>query len=374
MAPYRFPLFREIAKNRDIDLTVYFMSVSAKNRKWKRIPKDLGFKYEVLPKIELNFFGKDLFTYIVNYTFPYKFINKKFDVIISAGWLDFSSQMAFLLAKIFRKKFIIWSESTINEPSWRRTLSLQYVKLLVKNSDACLPIGTRAKEYLLKLGVNLKKIFVGYSTVDIELFKTKSKISKKVKEFMRKKYGIPDKKVILYVGQFIQRKGVIYLLEAFKNLKKKKTNIALILLGYGPEKNKFIKFVKQNKIKDVVFVDFVEVDEMPEYYGISDVFVLPSLEETWGLVINEAMAASLPVVTTRKVGSSVDLVKAGINGYVVNEANPKQLEKALFQILSNGRKMLKMGKASENIIRSFTPKHQAASFIKAVNYAYTNIK
>src|SRR3972149_11606799 len=100
MAPYRFPLFREISKNSEIDLTVYFMSHSAKNRRWKVQPKKLGFKYEVLPKIEFSFIGRDLFAYIINYTFPYKFLKGNFDVIISAGWLDFASWVAFILCKI----------------------------------------------------------------------------------------------------------------------------------------------------------------------------------------------------------------------------------------------------------------------------------
>src|SRR3972149_4145264 len=103
MTPYRFPLFRAISKSKNIDLTVYFMSLSAKNRKWSTLPKT-GFKYKILPKIELSYFGKDFFAYIINYTFPFEFLRNKFDVVISAGWLDFASQASFLLCKLTGRK------------------------------------------------------------------------------------------------------------------------------------------------------------------------------------------------------------------------------------------------------------------------------
>src|ERR1700730_13376986 len=86
MAPYRFPLFKALANHPDIDLCVWFLSRSAKNRMWRPDDADLGFKYEVLPSVELRYFARDLFTYILNYTFPWRYIEQRSDVLISAGW------------------------------------------------------------------------------------------------------------------------------------------------------------------------------------------------------------------------------------------------------------------------------------------------
>ncbi len=365
MAPYRFPLFREISHKKDLDLTVYFMSKSAKNRKWKSLPK-LGFKYKVLPKLELSYTGKDFFAFIINYSFPFEFLVNKFDVVVSAGWLDFASHAAFILSKLMRKKFILWSESTINEPSWRRTITLPWVKFMVGNADAYIAIGTLSKDYLVSLGADPRKIKIAYSTVDVDFFMSKSRSFTDSKIELKKKFNIKNKFVILFVGQFIERKGLIYLIKAFEMLINKLNNCTLVMLGYGPEEESLKKYITVNEIKNVKFVGHVDVNDIPEIYAIADVFVLPSLEETWGLVINEAMASALPVIATRRVGSAGDLIKDGKNGYVIPEKNYKELESKLFKILSNDLVRKNMSKESSKIIKNFTPVQASDSFREAI--------
>ena len=369
MTPYRFPLFEELSKNKDIDLTVFFMSKGAKNRKWKKLPR-INFKYKVLPKIELSYFGKDFLAYIINYTFPFEFINGDYDVVVSAGWLDFASQAAFLLCKLTGKKFIIWSESTINEPSLIRTLTLPFVKFVVRNSDACIAIGTRSKEYLQLLGAKPEKIFIAFSTVDVDFFKKASRISVVERDRMRKEIGIRTSKVILYVGQFIERKGVIYLIKAFEKLKDEFSDVSLVLLGYGPLEAGFRSYIKTKDIRDVFFVGHKEVSDMPKMYAMTDVFVLPSLEETWGLVVNEAMASGLPIIATSKVGSSFDLIEQGRNGYVVRPQNYKEIYLALDKIIGNNQLATQYSYSSKKVIQHFTPKLASESFINAINSSF----
>jgi len=368
MAPYRFPLFKSVSKYQEIDLEVFFMSPSAKNRRWFLEKKRLGFKYRVLPKIELNFFGRDLLTYIINYTFPFEFFKNKFDVLISAGWLDFASQIGFFLCKLTGRKFIIWSESTRNEPSWRRALTLPFVKLIVRYSDACIAIGTGSKQYLQKLGAESEKIFTAYSTVDIDLFSKGGNISSREKLAIKKRIGIKTDRVIIYVGQFIERKGIIYLLKSYENLKKEFNDVSLVLLGYGPLKEEFNKFIKSHKIKDFFFIDHVEVHEMPKMYAISDLLVLPSYEETWGLVVNEAMAVGLPIITTDKVGSSADLVKNFKNGIVVPARDVDRLYQAIKEIITDPFLIKKMSANSKKIIKRYSPQEAAANFVAAIKY------
>lgn len=365
MAPYRFPLFELISKDKNIDLTVYFMSRSAKNRKWKKLPK-LNFKYKVLPKLEISYFGKDLLAYIINYTFPYLFIKEKFDVVISAGWLDFASQAAFFLSKLTKTKFIIWSESTINEPSFIRKITLPFVKYLVRTSDACIAISTRSKEYLISLGAKVNKIFIGYSSVDNKLFSKLSNLDSNEVQRIKTSFNIKSKNVILYVGQFIERKGIEYLISGFKKYLKDNPDSSLLLVGYGPSEDHLKKMSSGFVNKKIFFINHIEIDQMPKIYGISDVFVLPSLEETWGLVVNEAMAAGLPVITTDKVGSSIDLVKNDINGFIVKSKSSGQIYLKLKKILRSPGKLKLMGSNSSKLINNFSPEKQASAFIKSI--------
>lgn len=125
-------------------------------------------------------------------------------------------------------------------------------------------------------------------------------------------------------------------------------------------------------IPDVYFVDHVEIDEMPKFYGMADLFVLPSRQDTWGLVLNEAMACGLPVVTTRKVGGSADLVREGVNGYIVVEENPAELYGAIKKIVTNSSLGEKMGQESSRIIQQFSIDSAVNGFLAAVEYVMSS--
>jgi glycosyltransferase involved in cell wall biosynthesis len=369
VAPYKLPLFKFLALQKEIDFEVLFLSESAINRYWALKEKRLGFKYKVLPKVEFNFTGKDFLTYIINYTFPFEFLRKKFDVLVVHGWLDFATQIGFFLCKLTGRKYIVWSESSPYEESWRRDITKPLVKMLVRGADACIAIGTRSKEYFEILGVDPAKIFVAYYTMDLEHFSRGSQVGAEQKKILKDKLGIDDKKVILYVGQFIERKGVNYLLSAFKSLQKEVSGVSLLLVGYGPQKDFLLKRIKKEKIEDVFFHDYVEVSELPKMYAIADVFVLPSFEEAWGVVVNEAMAAGLPIITTRKVGASADLVFNSRNGFVVPERNSQALEKALKRLFSSPLLRSKMSRESRKIIKNFTPENTGKNFLRAIKYS-----
>lgn len=369
MTPYRYPLFREIAKQPGIELHVWFMARSASNRRWQATDEDLGFPYKVLPSFQLGYRGKDLFSYILNPTFPFKYTVEKFDVMIAAGWLDFSTQAGFLLSKLLRRRFITWCESTAYEPSWRRTLALPLVRTMVKGSSATIAVGKRSADYLLSLGAREQSLFTAYSTVDVEHFQNVSSQARLEREALKAKLGIRQDVVILYSGQFIERKGLRYLLEAYAEIKARHSNAALVLLGYGPLQSELAAAVASRGLADVHFVGHVEVEEIPEIYAVADVFVLPSLEETWGLVVNEAMACGLPVVVTDRVGSSPDLIHEGENGFVVPAADSAALAARIRQLVEDADLRLRFSQRSTRRIQRFTPAAAAQSFANAVHDA-----
>ena len=369
MAPYRFPLFRAIDADPRIDLEVWFMSRSARNRRWSQSSQDLGFAYQVLPSVEFNHASRDLFTYIVNYSFPWKYARGNFDVLISAGWLDFACQAGFVLSKALRRKYIQWSESTAYEPSLQRSLAAPVVKTMVRWADACVAVGTRSREYLEKLGAHSRDIYTAYSTVDVELFRRVSSLARRERVEHRTALGIRRGFVVLYCGQFIERKGLRYLLEAFASIKALHEDVALVLIGYGPERDMLLAQVALSGISDVHVVDHVEVTEMPTMYALADVFVLPSLEETWGLVVNEAMACGLPVIVTDRAGASIDLVRQGENGYVVPAGDSTAIAECITRLIEDPALAARMGDCSSERIQQFTPERAAQVFVDAIVHA-----
>ena len=131
-----------------------------------------------------------------------------------------------------------------------------------------------------------------------------------------------------------------------------------------------IERCKRESITDVYFPGWLDGVEKISYYAISDIFVLPTLSDVWAMVINEAMACGLPIVTTSAAGSSKDLVKNGENGFVVEPKNSKQLESAIGTILSSDEELNRMGiKSLEFICNGFSMDNSIAGFRSAINYA-----
>jgi glycosyltransferase involved in cell wall biosynthesis len=366
VAPYRFPLFNALAKQ-DLDLTVLFLAAGAKNRKWdlSQYRQQIKFTYKVLPNFRLVLPLKDYTEYIINPTIFFEL--QKYDLVITAGWLDFSCQMTYILKKFYGYRCILWSESTQYETSWQRSLTLPFVRWIVGMADTYIAIGKRSREYLVKLGANSKEVFTAISTVDVAHFAKESRLKEQARQHLKQKLGIPkNNKVLLYVGQFIERKNVKVLFKALELLPK---NFTLLLVGYGPLEESYREYAATHRQTSICIVPHQEVNYLPHYYGIADVFVLPSLEETWGLVVNEAAAAGLPVIVSDTAGSAGDLVVPGKNGFTFDPKDVRALVAAVQACTANSERQKEMSEYSRKIIKNCTPEKAAASFYTAISAA-----
>ena len=367
-SPYRIPLFEKISEHPSVDLCVYFAAVSEKNREWAVELSD-KFKYKILPGFSLKYHGKDLFSYHINPSIIQELIRNNYDVVIAGGYSSFATQISFFLCKARNTPFILWSGSTINEPSLLRKISLPLVKFIVRHSDAFIAYGTRAKEYLVSLGASPENIFITLNSGDTEFFK-KQTIEGKIRKLEPKnKLKIEKAGIILYIGQLIERKGVKYLIEAYEKLKKEDDDVFLLIIGDGPQKAELLDICKQKKIEDVNFVGFIQKKQLPFYYSIADVFVLPSFYDPFAIVLTEAMACGLPIIHTYEGGASVDAIKNGVNGYIVESRNTEQLYEAMKKIISNPDLKSGMGRNSKRIIEEkFGPDKMSKKFVEAVDY------
>ncbi len=369
ITPFEIARFNMLGQSLGTDLLVLFQNQSEANRNWRMNAEDIKFQYKILPDIPVRIGASDLFTLHMNFTAFSEL--KKFapDVVVTCGWDSLASYVSYLYCKRYGKKYVLWAGSTVNEPSWRRLISQPLVRLLVKNSDACIAYGTRAKKYLMLLGAAEDKIFIGWNSIDNSLFDARSAMTPDQKIKMKSKLGIKTSLIILYVGQFIKRKGIFDLIAAFSLMTKETRDVTLLMVGSGREESRLIKTCKKNGLSNVIFTGFIDYEQLPKYFAISDLFVLPSSEEVWGLVINEAMACGLPVITTNKVGASVDLVKDGVNGYVVQEQSCNELYSAIRRLVSDKTLRLKMGSASKLLINGFSIDRTAEGVKEAISYA-----
>lgn len=349
----QFNKMSQIFATRGYQFKVLFLSESDKNRQWE-VKKDFLFEYQVLKNRALTIAGKDVHTFFINPDISKVLDQENPDIIFCYGWDHLSAYVSNKWARKHHKKFILWSESTANEKSWRRTLFNPLVKYLLKRTEHSVVCGTRAKEYLVSLGAKPSSIQIFYNTVDIEDITHKINLmSQSDKDILRHKLGIKTNKVIYYCGQLIERKGVYELLEGFRLYQQKEKegrDLTLLMVGQGREMSNLKSIIKERKIENVIFTGFVQYEEVFKFYAISDLFILPSHEEVWGLVLNEAVAAGLPVISTNVTGGAPDLIKNGQNGYIIEPKSAPAIKDAIHKVFLNG---LDKNNSSKEIIKKF---------------------
>lgn len=379
IAPQRVPFFERLSSHPSIDLFVYFCSKTVKERKdvWD-IPMSDKFDYSVLSGITLESYSIIYLIYHINpYIIP-KLIKEKYDAVIIGGCSDFTTQAAFITSKLLKTPIILWSEG-IKSSQWpggiksAQSLLVKAVsplrKYITRKVDAIVVPGTMSRDFYIGEGAQPEKVFIAPDALDNEMFTQQSSKFKKEKESIKRELGIRNKKVILYVGQLIERKGVRYLIEAYDELKKDYGDACLVIIGDGPLRNELEGICVKENIKDVHFTGNKSQIELPKYYSIADFFVLPTLEDIWGLVVNEAMACGLPVISTKAAGCAVDLIIPGENGFIVDEANADQLCSAMKKVILDEALARKMGNKSVEVIGSrYTLEEMVNGFVSAIEY------
>ena len=176
------------------------------------------------------------------------------------------------------------------------------------------------------------------------------------KTALRQQLDIREKQMLLSVGQFIPRKGFDVLLEAVNGMDK---NIGIYIVG-GKPTEEYLRYARENDLTNVHFVGFQTRDELKTYYMAADAFVLPTREDIWGLVVNEAMAYGLPVVTTDRCNAGLELLTSGENGYVVPVEDSHALAGAIAAMLENSRAL---GANALETIRAYTVEAMAGDHI-----------
>jgi len=165
----------------------------------------------------------------------------------------------------------------------------------------------------------------------------------------------------------VPEKNLFRLLEAYARYCEQADDPwSLVMCGDGPLGPSLKQFVAERRLPRVVWPGFVQIDRLPAFYALARAFILPSVKEPWGLVVNEAMACGLPVLVSRQCGCAADLVAPGRNGYVYDAADADALYRLMTMVSGVTFKLAPMGEASREIIRRWSPDTFAESLWKAV--------
>lgn len=361
--PYRIPCFNRVAENAKFGLDVFFFARTAKDRQWKVHEERINFNYKILKSLPV-YFGEEQTIYL-SYDIFFHLLKGPYDAIVLGGYDQPLFFPALLCCRFANIDALLWVESTSKDERSGSWLYEKLKRLMVRNCSAFLVPGKASFEYVRALGAPPDKIFTIPNAVDNEYYHKELLRLIHVKEKIKRERGYPET-IFLFSGRFIHRKGIQFLLAAFRKLQGERENIGLLLIGDGQERRQCEYYCKSHGIKNVFFEGFINQEDLPTYYTAGDIFVLPSLTDQWGLVINEAMTFGLPIISTDVVGATRDLVQDGVNGFVVESGNSEELYRAMKQLLDYPQLREKMGKESLKIIRNYSPEIWAENFVFAI--------
>ena len=367
--PYRVPLFERISRDPSIDLRVLFCAESEPTRPWRLEP--FGFEHEFLKGVEIAVGREDRHSYFVNPGVLGALRRARYDVLVVWGWWQFASLVAARHARWTRRPYVVFSEthSPLSRSGPRRWARERLATSVVAGASAWLATGSLSRHHLLSLGAQDDGVFLFPNSPDVEALEARARAARPKRDEIRRSLGVPPEgPVALFVGRFVEKKGLRLLLPAFRRALERVPDARLLLVGDGPMASE-VRSLAATVGERVVLAGFAQPDRVHEAYVAADVLAIPSLDEPWGVVVNEAMACGVPVIASNAVGAAPDMIRDGETGWVVPGGDEIALANALSAALSDLPRLRGMASACVSMARAWDHHLGARSFSAAIERA-----
>ena len=377
---YYAPWFRYMAKY--IDLHVFYMHQEGANERAEgdfgvvhEWDTDLlsGYNYTFLNNISKNptvnsFYGCDI---------PeiYTIIKEgAFDAVLVLGWYLKAFWQTIFACKINKVPVLVRGDSRLQDDQsfLKKTIKRLAYPMMFKMFDGFLYVGENNKQYLKYYNVDENKMFFCPHFIDQDFFYNKSEEYNKA--ILRANMNIQkESTVLLFVGKFIEKKRPLDILHAMNLLENENIKTHAVFVGSGKLEDELRAYCRENEELNVDFVGFKNQSELPMYYKLADILILPSSSETWGLVVNEAFASLTPAIVSDQVGCQMDMIDEGLTGAVFNCGNVNELAKTIENFITN----IELKNIQKNIVQKnkvYSMQNATKNLIKAINYLANDVK
>lgn len=324
-SPYRVLFFNELGKCCELTVLYQKSSSSERNSKWKE--KSVNTYKSIFLR------GKN--TGVDNAFCPevIKYLNNSYDAIIICGNASPTEILAIEWCQLKKIPYCIEGDGAFVKTGTGFKEKLK--KHLIRGGSMFFSTCVEHDKYYVHYGADpLKVVRYRFSSL-LEKDILPEPLTENGKSQVRRELGIKEEKIVLAVGQFIYRKGFDVLLDSAVMFDG---TIGVYIVGDNPTEE-YISNAKSNRLKNIHFEGFKTKEELKKYYKAADLFVLPTREDIWGLVVNEAMAYGLPVITTDRCNAGLELIEEGVNGYIISTNNPIELAEKVELVLAESKTM-----------------------------------
>lgn len=340
-SPYRVNFFGELGKY--CDLTVLYEKKDADNREWE-YNKKTNFTSVFMKGIRTGADHALCFEVI-------KYLKEKCDVIVIGGYSTPTGMLAIEYLRMRKIPFYLNCDGGFIKEEKRLNFIIK--KHFIQSAAYWLSSGKETNKYLKHYGAMEEKIF-NYPFTSVWKSDVLEKcLTREEKTVIRKELGILEEKVIVSVGQFIHRKGFDVLIKASSMLEK---NVGVFIIG-GIPTDEYIELTQECGADNVHFIKFCDSNTLKKYYGAADCMAFPTREDIWGLVINEALANGLPIVSTDKCIAALEIV--GDAGIIVPSDDAEKLCDALGKIIENADEQKQLSEKALMRAKEYTIENMA---------------
>jgi glycosyltransferase involved in cell wall biosynthesis len=350
--PYIIEVMRELSLRVDL-LCLFCAEKASRGMDWN-FDGNLGFRYLVIGGMRL-IRRADAYEYYISPRIFWRLLRARPDAIISASF-SIPSFYASLYCKLTGAKLIIYSDGT---PAFEKTLGrFQRAarKILVPSVSAFIAKSKPAAERFEELGAK-GRIFLAPHTTNLAPLLSIG---------ARRDWSESSELRLLCVGRLIPQKGLAHLIRALAAMRPVRRPVSLTIVGSGPQEAELKALVQSLGVRRIRFAGFADQRELPAYYAAADVFVFPTLGDTYGIVLLEAAASGLALISSTRAGATLDFVKDGETGLIFDPPDEPALAELIAKLADGPEFVRDLGLAAYEVARLRTPDRTAEKYVSAI--------
>jgi glycosyltransferase involved in cell wall biosynthesis len=356
-SPYMVERFNALADRGGLEFEAWFNDRLEPDRSWDVDETSWRFRYRCMPTLRVA--GRRLH-------FPLPLFDRRRPDVLVSLYAEPSFLTGWLIARLRGVK--TGFRVLMTHDSWvsRHPVKEAMKRYMFSRVDAVETPGRDGAGYAMRYGTPEKRIFRITHTVDIPHYAGEAEKARTERERIRADLGLRGV-TFIYVGRLWWGKGLKYLVDAFAVAQKRsQKEVSLLLVGDGSDEVALRQRCGVLGLRNVVFTGFIQKPEIPRYYAASDVFVFPTLGDPYGLVVDEAMVCSLPVISTIAAGEISARIEEGVNGFIVPPEDSDALADRMLGLARDPGLRERMGKISAEKIAGNTPERWAEQFEQVV--------